>query len=258
MNEDQTQNFRRLALKTWLQANGGARHVCTQRGVGKSVESHISQMLRGYSFGARAARNLETKLGIPHRFLDEVPAGMQDDMLAKSALDAGTAKIIAKYTQGLTTGTDVVNLAQYRMTGLINKDGAGRALSGGGMRLLLRDQPGLVTDMRVTVEWLNKNVKSYTSIENLCLLTAFGDAMQPLFSAGDPLLVDTGVSNVLADGIYFFRVEGEGFVKRLQRVPGEGVRVLSSNPAYEAWTVKPEMDFEVLGRVVKVWSSQNC
>ena len=68
MNEDQTQNIRRLALKTWLHANGGARYVCTQKGVGKSVESHISQMLRGYSFGARAARNLEIKLGIPHGF----------------------------------------------------------------------------------------------------------------------------------------------------------------------------------------------
>ena len=75
VNEDQTQNFRRLALAAWIKANGGARQACVKKGLGKSVESHISQILRGYSFGARAARNLELKLGIPHRLLDQVSRG---------------------------------------------------------------------------------------------------------------------------------------------------------------------------------------
>jgi phage repressor protein C with HTH and peptisase S24 domain len=61
--------------------------------------------------------------------------------------------------------------------------------------------------------------------------------MRPVFKPGDPLIVDTGHTTISFDAVYFFRVDGEGFVKRLQRVPGEGIRVLSSNKAYESWTV---------------------
>jgi phage repressor protein C with HTH and peptisase S24 domain len=143
------------------------------------------------------------------------------------------------------------------MAGLINKDGAGRAFSGTGTRLLLRDQPGLITDVTVTREWLQKNVSGYSSPENLRIVTGFGDSMRPVFKPGDPLIVDTGHTTISFDAVYFFRVDGEGFVKRLQRVPGEGIRVLSSNKAYESWTVKPEMDFEVLGRIIKAWTSED-
>jgi phage repressor protein C with HTH and peptisase S24 domain len=78
-----------------------------------------------------------------------------------------------------------------------------------------------------------------------------------MYNPGDPLLVDTGVNTMMFDSVYFFRVDGEGFVKRLQRIPGEGLRVLSSNQSYETWTIKPDMDFEVLGRVIKAWISQD-
>jgi phage repressor protein C with HTH and peptisase S24 domain len=53
----------------------------------------------------------------------------------------------------------------------------------------------------------------------------------------------------------FFRVGNEGFIKRLRRIPGEGIRVLSTNKDYETWTIKQDMDFELFGRVLKVWSS---
>ena len=69
VTEDQIQENRRNALDTWLKKNGGARQACQRKGFGKSVESHISQMLRGYSFGSRAARGLEVKLGMPSMYL---------------------------------------------------------------------------------------------------------------------------------------------------------------------------------------------
>ena len=257
MNEDQTQNFRRLALAAWIKANGGARQACVKKGLGKSVESHISQILRGYSFGARAARNLELKLGIPHRLLDQVPPGLEDVESAQAALNSGTVEMLGNYSNNLVSGMEIINIPQYRMSGLINKEGASRAFSGAGSRLLLRDQPGVITDMRVSAEWLTKNVHGFTSPRNLCIVTGFGDSMRPMYNPGDPLLVDTGINSVMFDSVYFFRVEGEGFVKRLQRIPGEGLRVLSSNQSYETWTIKPEMDFEVLGRVIKAWVSQD-
>lgn len=122
-----------------------------------------------------------------------------------------------------------------------------------GRALVLRDQPGVIERMVVSEEWLQKNTKSYSAEKNLALVTGFGDSMMPLFHPGDPLLVDTGVRSVDHDGIYFFAVAGEGFVKRLQRIPDEGIVAISENKAYREWTIKPHMDFKVFGRVIKAW-----
>ncbi|WP_241123458.1 S24 family peptidase [Achromobacter xylosoxidans] len=126
-----------------------------------------------------------------------------------------------------------------------------------GDGLELRDQPGMIKSWRVDLEWLNKNVRGATSASNLCIVTGFGDSMRPMFNPGDPLLVDRGVITADYDAVYFFRVDGEGFIKRLQKIPGKGLVALSENPAYQAWVVEPSMDFEVFGRVLKVWRSED-
>jgi phage repressor protein C with HTH and peptisase S24 domain len=122
---------------------------------------------------------------------------------------------------------------------------------GGG--LLLRDQPGEIQGLRVTDEWVNKNVKQHTGAGNLRVVTGFGDSMRPLYNPGDPLLVDIGVKVVEFDSIYFFRIGDEGFIKRLQRVPGQGLLAISENKSYRDWVITPDMDFEVFARVIKVW-----
>lgn len=125
-----------------------------------------------------------------------------------------------------------------------------------GHGLVLKDQPGLIEEWRVSREWLRLNVRGASGPQNLCIVTGFGDSMAPLFRPGDPLIVDLGVREVLYDAVYFFRVGNEGFIKRLQRIPsvnGMRLRVKSENAAYETWEVEPGMDFEVFGRVLKAW-----
>lgn len=132
-------------------------------------------------------------------------------------------------------------------------DTGGKMGNGG---LVLKDQPGMIRSWRVSSDWVAKNIHNVTSVRNLAIVTGFGDSMRPLYNPGDPLLIDTGVTTVDFDGIYFFRVDGEGFVKRLQRIPGQGLTVISENPSYRDWTLTPAQlgdQFEVFGRVVKVW-----
>lgn len=126
-----------------------------------------------------------------------------------------------------------------------------------GAGLVLRDQPGVIQSWHVSPEWIQKNVKSHTGVQNLCIVTGFGDSMRGMFNSGDPLIVDAGVKTCELDAVYFFRVDNEGFIKRLQRIPGEGIRVISSNKEYESWTIKQGMSFEVFGRVLKVWQSED-
>jgi transcriptional regulator with XRE-family HTH domain len=132
----------------------------------------------------------------------------------------------------------------------------GRMGNGG---LIMQDQPGLIRSWRVTREWLDKNVRGYTPASKLCIVTGFGDSMRPMFNPGDPLVVDMSVTTVDYDAVYFFRVGNEGFIKRLQRIPSEGLRVLSANrDHYEPWTIRADMDFQVIGRVLKVWRGEDC
>lgn len=138
--------------------------------------------------------------------------------------------------------------------------------TGGGMdtkgRLLLDDQPGIIKSWRVTHDWLRLNVPTHTGIRNLCIVTGFGPSMRPMFNPGDPLLVDTGVRTVTHEGVYFFRVGDEGFIKMIQRVPafdgpGFSLRIISKNPDYPPWDLSPKNPhFEVLGKVLTIWKSE--
>jgi len=147
--------------------------------------------------------------------------------------------------QGEPTNDDEVTIPQYH--------DHGGAMGNG---VLLRDQPGKITKWSVSQEWATKNIPPNSGIDHICVVTGFGDSMKGLFNSGDPLLVDTAVKTVEFDSVYFFRVKDEGFIKRLQRIPGEGLRVLSENKSYDPWAITPDMDFEVFGRVLKVWKSE--
>ena len=136
----------------------------------------------------------------------------------------------------------------------INQYDVGGGMGGG--RLLLEDQPGLIKSWHVDRQWVQMNVKHHTNAGNLCIVTGFGDSMLGMYNPGDPLLVDRGITTCDFDGVYFFRVGAEGYIKRLQRIPGEGILVISENPQYRDWIIKPNMDFQVLAKVVKVWESK--
>lgn len=127
----------------------------------------------------------------------------------------------------------------------------------GGHGLVLKDQPGVIQNWNVSRDWLQANVPHHTSVNNLCIVTGFGDSMPETYSPGDPLIVDLGVTVCDHDGIYFFRVGDEGFIKRLQRIPGQGILVLSQNKEYRDWTITPDMDFEVFGKVLRAWKGRN-
>lgn len=214
-------DIRRRNLAKWVEANG----------VPAAEKSYFSQLLSGVaSFGEKAAIRLENTYKMGAGYLSQP---------LNSVLQARTTEDRA------TADRDSFDVLQY--------DEVAGAMGNG---LLLPDQPGQITRWTVTTEWLSKNVPSNTGIKNLRIVTGFGDSMRGMFNSGDPLIVDIGVTSVDYDGVYFFRVGDEGFIKRLQRIPGEGIRVISKNPDYEAWTIKPEMDFEVFGRVLKVWKSE--
>ena len=156
-----------------------------------------------------------------------------------------------KFSRSVTVADDTVEAVR------IEQFDTGGAMGHG---LVLQDQPGVIRSWTVSPDWVQKNVHRITSAKNLAIVTGFGDSMKGVFNPGDPLLIDTGVTEADIDGIYFFRVGEHGFVKRLQRIPtinGMTLRAKSENPAYDPFDIVTGMDFQVFGRVVKAWQSED-
>lgn len=213
---------RRARLREWF----------ASRSIPPGEKSYLSQLMGGKaSFGERAARRLERDYGMEIGFLD-IP--LDQPVERDDAADAPHPGII--------------HIPQFNTGGAM------------GNGIELRDQPGVIETLRVSREWLAKNLRSYTTVENLVVVTGFGDSMRPMFNPGDPLIADIGIKTVEFDAVYFFRVGTEGFIKRLQRIPTENglmLRAKSENSSYDPWDITPKMDFEVFGRILKVWRSED-
>lgn len=130
-----------------------------------------------------------------------------------------------------------------------------------GPGFMLEDHPpGVIQSWRVDKQWLRLNVPKYTHISNLCIVTGFGNSMKPRYNPGDPLLMDSGVTDVDHDAVFFFRIEQHGFIKQLQRIPtaeGMVLRARSFNPDYESFDITPQMDFQLFGKILTVWRSEH-
>lgn len=131
-----------------------------------------------------------------------------------------------------------------------------------GKLLLEAEPPGIIKSWRVDREWLQLNVRSYTSLANLCIVTGFGPSMKGMFNPGDPLLMDVGVNRVDHEGVYFFRVGDEGYIKILQRVPefdgpGFRLRVISKNEDFPPYDLSPRNPhLRIIGKILTVWKSE--
>ena len=91
--------------------------------------------------------------------------------------------------------------------------------------------------------WLRKKYGN-----NLGALYVHGDSMQPTLNDGDMVVCDSlGWDN--SDGIFAIRLNGNGYVKRIQVVNGR-VLIKSDNPNYE--TITEPLDSSAISIIGKV------
>lgn len=83
---------------------------------------------------------------------------------------------------------------------------------------------------------------------------ADGESMLPTIPPKSIVFVDRNQRD-LRDGVHLVRLEEMIYVKRLQRLPNHKVKVISDNSIYEPFEVdlKNGDDFEILGKVLRVW-----
>lgn len=235
-------------LRELMRRSGDNPNSLSNKVLGRTKQPQIYKFLEGISKEPKRStlEPIAEFYGIPVEAFYDVSLSRQTyDLLVHGEESRGATIIELKELRTGRDRGDTLVIPQFDTGGSI------------GRRVLLREQPGVIQGWRVSREWVEKNIRNHSAAANLCIVTGFGDSMKGMFNPGDPLVVDTGVRSVDYDAVYFFRVDGEGFIKRLQRIPSEGIRVLSENKQYESWTIKPDMDFEVFGRVLKAWQGKD-
>ncbi|WOD39862.1 LexA family transcriptional regulator [Nodosilinea sp. E11] len=102
-------------------------------------------------------------------------------------------------------------------------------------------------------DWLKSEFpKSY---DHLLLTQVQDESMEPTLVLGDLVLVDTRVRELAAidHGLFLFKLNERILIKRLQYIPENNFRVLSDNPAYEAFSLdlsSKANGLSIMGRVV--------
>lgn len=80
---------------------------------------------------------------------------------------------------------------------------------------------------------------------------AQGDSMEPTIQHRSPVVIDTSQTNIQSGRVYAVVVNGESYLKRLDRLPGGRVRLRSDNPSpmFAPIDVGAE-EIEIIGRAV--------
>lgn len=142
------------------------------------------------------------------------------------------------------------DLVYIQMFDVGESSGVGRVLPDGYLQIIA----GLI----VSEEWLRRINCTITHPENLAIITSDDDSMSSTYESGDALLIDRGIKEMQGDAVYVFALEGKVLIKRLQRMPGNVIRVISDNQRYHAYDITAELmgGFRVLARVLLAFNTR--
>ncbi|WP_370386303.1 helix-turn-helix transcriptional regulator [Snodgrassella alvi] len=99
------------------------------------------------------------------------------------------------------------------------------------------------------LEWFGRS-KAKPGIQ---LVTIKGDSMEPTLPNRAIAFVDSNINEFQGDGIYAFVLDGEAYIKRLQRIPGK-IIAISDNTVYEPFYITPEMEdrMQIAAKFIRV------
>lgn len=96
-------------------------------------------------------------------------------------------------------------------------------------------------------QWLHSKGK----VEDLVLIEARGDSMDPTIADGDAVLINCAKKKVIGGHMYALRTQNVVMVKRLQPIGAARIKVMSDNKLYDSYEIDLESgDIEILGQVI--------
>ena len=193
--------------------------------------AHLSQIL-----SMRTEKNLGDEVARRIEQAEHLPAGWMDVLQSDAGVPASSKALSSAF----------VSIAHFDIRGSMGNGNTPPA------------HVEVIRDLTVHLDWLRGQGISYSGAHNLAIISGDGDSMARTFNDGDALLVDRGVNEVRSDAIYVFSLDGDLFVKRLQRLTDGALRMISDNPLYPPVLIEGaalEM-LQIHGRVLLVWNAR--
>lgn len=124
-------------------------------------------------------------------------------------------------------------------------------LSAGGGKEQVEIEFSDVQPQAFRADWIRKK---RLKPKKLASMIADGDSMEERIHDGDALVVDTSQTNVVDGKVYALWYEGGERVKRLYRLPGGGLRIVSDNQKYQPieLTAGTVAHVRIIGRIVHI------
>ncbi|WP_029456979.1 XRE family transcriptional regulator [Solidesulfovibrio alcoholivorans] len=105
-----------------------------------------------------------------------------------------------------------------------------------------------LTYLSFRTEW----IRSKGNPENMTVIRAFGDSMEPTIPDGSVVLIDEGRRQFVKNKVYYLRYNGQMYIKRL--VEREGSLGIASDNDGNMLLVSDADDFEIIGRCI--WTAR--
>jgi len=201
-----------------------------------SFSERLKILMENYSF-----KDFADKTGLKRATLNNYANNLTSPTLEKLAMIAdATDTSIEWLVSGELPDETMLTVYQYDF----------KASAGFGS-LVVSENP--VAQFKISLDWLTRQgIRE----NNLCVVEVQGDSMEPTLEEGDLMLVAmSNDKSSFKDGINVIRINGEMYVKRLQKdFVSDAIEVKSDNKEYETKVIAPDFngDFEIIGRLLRV------
>ena len=177
----------------------------------------------------------DTKTGNPKNMGDKIARSLEDQLsLGYGWMDADHSN------EAFPEDDDLIYLRRLNVSACCGASGVQNY-----------EDEAFVEQIQVSRPWFQENISKIRE-QGYELITASGDSMEPTFRNGDLIVVDRQDRDLKRDGVFCVLVDGDLYVKRVQRIPG-AVLFISDNSLYRPFEIpikEVEFRLQVLGRVV--------
>lgn len=114
------------------------------------------------------------------------------------------------------------------------------------------EYPDVISSIFFTHEGV-KQILGRTTTDGVYMFKVPTDSMAPTITQNDIVFIDTNVKEYIGEGVYSFNLNGETYIKRLQRLPTGVIMALSDNPLYHPFEITESLfdTAEIIGKFIK-------
>ena len=210
-------------LKTFMSENGvTAEELSSKVGVSRATITHWSNGIRKPKTYVQYQK-LARIMGI-----DDYRALMEDALLDHAEV------------------SKIVPIAEFKKTNIVSI-GVLDMVAGFGAEGVLDPEFRVSCELALPKEFLGSVSPKFAKI-----IKCLGDSMEPAFHDGDYLLIEMlgGREFIKRAGIYLVRLNDIVYIKRVEFMPDNDLRLISLNPCYSSFTASSTgYNYEILGCV---------